>query len=181
MRINWGILVAVVLIAAMSYWAVDSLRLRTYSGSNLDIDIGTGVVTVTNPSTAAVAVQLVSPGTRSFTVTSSIEGVTGASTRQGSGSTATQLFAFELPSGVSEFSVARGNNVNFVASGAATLDAVVQSVSASEARTILIVTTVVVLSALFYISRATRHGWFSALRRRITGTQAAKPAAETAL
>ncbi len=170
MKFNWRVLIAVVLIGGGILWAVDSVRTRSYAGTNLNFLIGRGPVTVTNPSDESVAVQLVGKGSRSFSVSSSMEGVSGAPTRQGTGSTTTQLFAFDLPPGVSEFTVVRGGasatDVNFVGNADTRLDATVQPLDASDARTTILAAAVIVLGGLFYISRTTEHRWISTLRRQ---------------
>jgi len=167
MKINLKVLVALVLIVAVGYWAANSLLPRSYSGSALDFGVGSGTVTVTNPSTGPIPAQFIT-GSGSFRVASTVEGLSGNSTRQGSGSNATYVFDLELPPGESEFTVTRGRSVNFVADTEANLEATVQPVSASTARTTLIVTAVVVLGALFYIVRITKHRWINLLRRRET-------------
>jgi hypothetical protein len=81
---------------------------------------------------------------------------------------------------VSEFTVARGTNVSLVANTATNLEAVVQSSTASESRTTIIVAAVVVLGGLFYISRLNGHRWFGPMRRKADAKQAAKLVAEKA-
>ncbi len=176
MKINWRGLIALAVIAVALFWAVDSVRSRSYSGTNLNFAIGSGPVTVTNPSDEAIPVQLVGTGTRSFSVTTTLEGVSDASTREGTGRNTTQLLAFALPPGASEFTVARGANVNFVADTDTNLAATVQPQSESMARTTVIVAAVVILGALFYISRMNRHRWIGPMRRR----EAAQSLAESA-
>ena len=165
MRFNWKILAALVVLVGVTFWGVDSLRTRSYSGTDLNFDVGSGPVTVTNPSDQAIPVQLVGTGTRSFAVSSSIDGVAGSSTREGSGRNTTQLFEFELPPGVSEINVVRGTAVNFVASADTSLAASVQPVNAEEAKSTLILAAIVIMGALFYISRATGHRWINLIRR----------------
>jgi hypothetical protein len=180
MKMNWKSLVALALIVVALYWAVDSVRPRSYSGSNLNFAIGSGPVMVTNPADEPVSVQLVGTGTRSFSVTSTIEGVPDASTREGSGRNTTQLMDFALPPGASEFTVARGTNVNFVAGADNRLVAVVQPQGATEARTTVIVAAVVILGALFYISRTNGHRWIPTLGRQKAPVPVVKPLVEAA-
>src|SRR5688572_15861191 len=54
MKINWKVLVAIVVIVAAVIWAVDSIRSRTYEGSALNTSVGHGPVTVINPSDESV-------------------------------------------------------------------------------------------------------------------------------
>jgi len=179
MKINWKVLLATGLIVAVIYWAVGSVLPRSYSGSALNFGVGSGTVTVTNPSTESIPVQLVAKS-RSFRVSITIEGVSGPSTRQGSGRDATNLFEFVLPPGVSKFTITRGADVSFVANTETKLEATVLPVSVSESRTTIIVAAVVVLGALFYISRTTDHRWISILRRQETSVPDLKLAAESA-
>jgi hypothetical protein len=178
MKITWKVLLALALIVVASYWAVDSVRPRSYSGSNLNFAVGSGPVMVTNPADEPVSAQLVGSGTRSFTVTSTIEGVPDASTREGSGRSATQLIEFTLPPGASEFTVARGTNVNFVAGADTRLTATVQPQGATEARTTVIVAGVAILGALFYISRTNGHRWIPTLGRPKAPVPAVTPLVE---
>jgi hypothetical protein len=167
MKINWRVPIALLLIVGVSYWAGYSVFPRSYSGPALDFKVGSGTVTVTNPSNESVPAQLATKS-GSFRVSSAIEGLSGSSTRQGNGSSANNLFEFELPPGASEFTISRGRNVSFVANTETKLEATVQPVSGSTARTTLIVTAVVILATLFYISNTTHHRWIGLLRRQKT-------------
>lgn len=170
MKINWTMLktiLALVVIVGAVLWAVDSLRASTYSGANLNFEVGDGVVALTNPSDQAVPVQLNS--TRNFTVVSStIAGVSGASARQGTGSSLTNLFEFGLPPGESEFRVVRSSGatgvVTFAATTAANLVATTQPLSDTDYRATLIAMVVVILVALYYLSSLSEHRWLYALR-----------------
>lgn len=178
MKLNWRtfkIVVALAIVVGTIFWVVDSVRPRSYSGANLNFGFGSGPVTVTNPLEDPVRVQLVSPGTRSFTFLSTIDGVSGSSTRQGSGSTATQVVELDLPSGVSEFTLTRGTNVSFVTDTIANLAATVQPTDATQSRTILIVAAVVILGMLFYISRLTGHRWINVISSKNTPEQDTRP------
>ena len=166
MKFNWKVLVAVAVIALTVFWVVDSMRSRSYSGTNLNFGIGRGPVTLTNASEEPVLVQLIASGTRPFTVSTTIEDVFGSSTRQGSGRDTTQLFELASPPGMIEFTVARGTSVNFMANAVTQLDATVQLLSESETSTTLIAAAVVILAALFYIARTTRYNWMSSLMTR---------------
>ena len=176
MKFNWKILAALVVLVGVTFWGVDSLRTRSYSGTDLNFGVGSGPVTVTNPSDQAIPVQLVGTGTRSFAVSSSIDGVAGSSTREGSGRNTTQLFEFELPPGVSEINVVRGTAVNFVASADTSFAASVQPVNAEEAKSTLILAAIVIIGALFYSSKATSHRWVNLIRREKAAVQAVQPA-----
>jgi preprotein translocase subunit SecE len=175
MKINWKVPIALVLIVGVSYWAAYSVFPRSYSGPALDFKVGSGTVTVTNPSNESIPAQLVAKS-GSFRVSSAIAGLSGSSTRQGSGSSASNLFEFVLSPGVNEFAISRGRDVNFVASAETNLKATVQPVSTSTARTTIIVAVAVVLASLFYISRTTGHRWISILGHQKTSIPELKPA-----
>lgn len=177
MKINWKVLIALALAVGTTVWAVSSLLTSSYSGSNLNFGIGSGTVIVTNPSDEPVPVQFVGSRTRSFTVSSTTEGASGSSTREGTGNNSTHVFEFELPPGTSEFTIARGADVNFVADTATQLQARVNPLSADSARTTIIVALVVVLGALFYASKSTDHAWIRALRPQKTVVQDTQPTA----
>lgn len=95
MKLNWKTLKVVlvfVVVVGVAFWAVDSVRSRSYSGSDLSFDTAGGTITVTNPSDEPVAAQFIGTGSRSFRVSSTIEGVSGSSTRVESGSNRTHQF-----------------------------------------------------------------------------------------
>ncbi|MBZ0285133.1 MAG: hypothetical protein K8L97_30650 [Anaerolineae bacterium] len=166
MKPNWRVVIALVLIVGVIGWAVSSVLPRSFSGSNLTFGVGGGTVTVTNPSDVPVAVQLVGNGTRTFTVSSSIDGVAGSSVKQGTGNTSTHLFEYALPPGMSDILVLRGSGVNFVSSSDTNLVATINPLSQNETRTTLIITAVIVLGGLFYISHTTGHRLIKTLLRR---------------
>lgn len=166
MKINLKVLIAAVLIVVVSVWAIDSVRSRSYSGTDLNIMTGNGIVNVTNPSEASVPIQLTGVGTRSFTVSSTIDGLGGTSTRQGTGRTATQLLEVALPPGDSSFTVVSNSGVSFIANSTSRLDITVQPMSANGMRATLIVAGVGILIALFYMSHVTGHRLVRSLLRR---------------
>jgi hypothetical protein len=176
MKINLRVIIAAVVLVGAIFWAADSVRTRSYSGTDLNVGVGSGPVTVTNLSDEALPVQLVGTGTRSFSVTSTAEDVSGSSTRQGTGRSTTQLFEFELPAGITELMiVARGSEVSFVADTNSRLDVTVQPLTGSDAQTTLIFAAIVILGALFYISRATNHSWINLIRRDKATLQDTQP------
>lgn len=177
MKFNWRVIVAFVVLAGVIFWGANSILTRSYNGTDLNFGVGSGPVTVTNPSDQSLPVQLVSSRPGTFRVLSTIEGMSGSSTRQGSGRNATQFFEFDLPSGVSGFSVARGAEITFVANADTPLEATVQPLNAENSQTTLIATVVVILGALFYISRTTGHNWISRFRRVNASVQDTQPTA----
>ena len=175
MKIYLKVILSLVVIIAVLIWAVVSAQARTYSGTNLNMEIGQGAVSVTNSQDLPVDVQLVSAGTRSFSVASTIDGVAGSSKTQGTGSARTQLFEFAIPAGVSEFTVTRGTTVRFVSTAPSSLEVYVQPLTESDARTTIIAAAVVMLSALYYISRTTNHRWIAFLRGKPMPDQTTVP------
>jgi hypothetical protein len=166
MKLNWKILVAFVVLIGAIFWAVDSVRTRSYSGANLNVGVGSGPITIMNPSDETIPVQLIGTGTRSFSVLSTSEDIAGSSTRQGSGRTTNQLFEFNLPPGITELTIAtRGSSVSLVADSTANLDVTAQPLAQSDAQTTLIIAAVVILGSLFYISKATSHRWINRFRK----------------
>jgi hypothetical protein len=164
MKLNTQALMVLVLMIAVSIWAVNLIRPRNYSGNQLNFPVGSGTVTVNNPSDAPVPVLLSGISTRTYNLTSSIEGVAGRSTREGNGRAATQLFAFELPAGSSEFAVEHGTEVTFIADTLTQLTANVQPVGAGTTRNTIIALIVAIAGSLYYISSTMNHGWLAQLR-----------------
>lgn len=181
MKLNWKIIkvaVAVAVIVGTLFWATDSVRSRSYQGTQLTFVVGHGPVTVTNTAIQPVSVQLVGEGARSFSIASPTKGLSGSSTRQGTGSSMTQLLAFELPFGVSEFTVRRGataaTGVTFMASSFTGLAVIAQPLNPDETRITLVLAALVVLGALFYLSSMTGHAWIQILRGKVGSAPATK-------
>jgi hypothetical protein len=176
MKFSWKVLVALGALVGVVFWGANSLRTRSYSGTTLNFGVGGGPVTVENSMDTAVPAQLVSTGARSFVVSSTSEGISGSSMRQGSGSSATQLFELDLPPGVTELVIVeRSSAVSFVAVAGSGLDVTVHPLSENNTRLVAIVAAIVVLGALFYISRATGHRWIKLIRREKTPIHDTKP------
>lgn len=170
MKLNrnaFKIVLAFVVIAGVAFWAVDAVRSRSYSGANLSFDTADGIITVTNLSDEPAVAQFIGLGSRTFRVSSTIDGVSGSSTRVGTGSTQTQQFEFVLPPGTSEFTVSGSTDVSFVADTATELQATVNPMSSESRRNTLIAAAVVVFGTLFYASNVTGHQWFKSLRHRV--------------
>ena len=170
MKLNWNTLKVVlvfVVIVVVAFWAVDSIRSRSYSGTDLSFDTSGGTITITNLSDNPAAAQFTSSGSRTFRVSSTIDGVGGASTRVGTGSTRTYQFDFELPSGTSDFTISGGRGVRFVSATDTELQATVNPMSSESRRNTFIAVAVVILGALFYASHVFNHRWLNMFR---TGT-----------
>lgn len=162
------ILIAAIVIVAALYWAYDSLRLRTYSGTQNAFEVGSGSVVVTNPGPESVPVVMRTVGrSATFRVESNDLNLRETARRQGSGRSSYYAVNFELPAGRHEISVTRGSNVYFISDSDQRLEAVVNPAGVSGPTNTLIFTAVVVLGGLFYISRTTGHRWVGMLRNRL--------------
>jgi hypothetical protein len=171
MKFNWKVAIASVLILVSIVFAITSTSASSYTGKNLTFAVGTGSVSIINSSDVAIPVQLLGTGSRSFTIKSTIDDVSGSSTRDGSGSSATQIFDFDLPAGVNEFTITRGSNVNFVAETDTKLEATVQAMTANQSNTTMIAVIVFILIALYFISNTTNHQWIALLRNSNKATE----------
>ena len=160
MKINWKILVAVVLMVGAIAWTVNSIRSTSYNGTNLNFEVGGGTVTMTNPSSEPVPVRLTGALNRSFSVSSTIDGVPRISVREGTSPNIINLIEFELPPGVSEFTITRGSDVTFSADTNTSLKA---TVHAANTGTKIKVLAVFLLGVLFYISYTSDHRWLYTL------------------
>lgn len=180
---TFKIVLAFVIVIGAVVWAVTSVRSLSYSGANLTFVVGNGPVTMTNPSNQPIPAQLTRAGSSYFSVTSTIAGLSGSSTKQDNGTTFSQLLEFSLPPGVSEFTVGRGSDVttavNFVANTDTTLEATAQSLSTNDTRITIFVAVLIVVGALFYVSRATGHRWIGVLRGQPTPVLVLKPVDES--
>ena len=165
MKFNWKVALALILIVGAVVFGITSTSASSYSGKNLTFAVGTGSVSITNSSDVAIPVQLVGTGSRAFTVSSTMDEVSGSSDREGSGSSATQTFAFDLPSGDHEFSIARGNDVNFIAETDTNLKVTAQAMSESESSTMTTAIGIFIVLALYFISHTTGHQWIAMLRK----------------
>lgn len=163
MKLNWKIIVAIVLMIGAIAWTVDSTRSTSYSGSNLDFEVGNGTVMMTNPSSELIPVQLVATSNRSFSVSSTIDDMPLSSVRDGERPNLINLIEFELPPGESEFTITRGSDVNFMADTNTSLEATVQ---AANIGTKIQVLGVFLLVALLYMSFTTEHRWLYTLLGR---------------
>lgn len=178
MNMSWKIIKligAFVVIIGIIFWATISTLSKSYTGTDLNFEVGSGAVFVTNPSDQSIPVQFVGTGTRSFRVVSDIEGVSGNSTREGAGSTTTQLFELELPSGTSEFVIERGTNVTFITSISSELEATVNPMTADSSRNAIIAATVVIFGLLYYASTVIEHSWIGVLRGKNSNSQHTEP------
>jgi hypothetical protein len=183
MKFNWTTLKVVltfVVIVGVVFWAGNLVRSRSYNGGDLKFGVSSGLISITNPSDQAIPVQLIGSGSRTFRVSSTIDDVSGSSTREGSGSSRTHLFEFELPSGTSELIVSGGTDINLVASTDVNLQATVNPMSNDSRRNTLIATAVAVLGLLFYASNVVNHQWMNIFPGKNPLVQDTQPASVSA-
>lgn len=170
MKINFGVIIGIVVAIVAIFWAWDSTRVRTYSGSEMTFGIGGGTVIITNPSEAAVPITLSTTGTRAtFGIEGADPAFTGTSTREGTGRNAANVIPVEVPPGTHEFRVNRGSNVSLVMSGDQAIEVVVNPLNDNDARNTLIVGIVAALAGLFYASHSTGHALLKRLMGRSSG------------
>ncbi len=163
MKFNWKILAACLVIVAAIVLGVSTLSAKSYKGANLTFDVGGGAVTIKNPSAAPLAVQLTSPKSGVFSVTSPTEGLAGSSVK-GAGGKVAQMFDMMLPAGTTEFTVVKGVGVNFAATTDTLLEASAQPMNAGDTSSTLIAMLVVIVGALVFMSFTTDHQWFNIIR-----------------
>jgi hypothetical protein len=164
------IALAVVLALGVVLWAFISMRSYSYADKTLTFGVGSGSVLVTNPSLLSVPAQILGTGTRVFRVLSVTDGIGGSSTRQGTGSSSTQVYDFALAPGETEFRVTQGAGLNFNATADSSLQATINPLGESEARTTWIFALLVFAASLYYISHITQHSWIQRLRGQQTPT-----------
>lgn len=160
------VIVALVIIVGVAYWTFGDLRQLSYRGSDLSFAVGGGSVVVTNLEAEPIPVEMrTSAGrTSSFRITSAELGLNRVtSKREGSGSSAYQTTSFELPPGQARIDVVSGSGVHFVSTGGR-IQAVVTPMSPGDVQMRLILAGLVILAALYYISRTLQHRWIGALR-----------------
>lgn len=178
MKFNWKVIVALLIIPVVIYWAISSTATQTLSGAEITLNMGSGPVTIHNPSETAAAAVFSTTGTRgAFTIGGSVLDAPVASTRTGSGRTQANIVELELPQGTSEVFVARGSGVSLTLTGEAPLEVTVKPVSDSEARTTYIAAALISIAALVFVSFTTNHAWLKRLRgKKSTDATAGKPA-----
>lgn len=164
------VILALIVIIGVAYWAIDGVRERSYSGSRLSFDVGGGQVLVNNLSKDPIPVEMRTQGrTSSFRIVSSELALKETSKRQGSGSNAYHAINFELPPGQALIDVSYGSGVTFAATGKGRLAATVTPMSPESARVTLGFAGIVILVALYYLSAVLEHRWFRGLIGKLPG------------
>ncbi|NPV67244.1 MAG: hypothetical protein HPY64_08890 [Anaerolineae bacterium] len=169
MNIKTGlrVLIALAVIVAVVYWAVDSTRSRTYTGDEISFNMGSGSVVISHSAEEAALARFSTTGVRgTFAIASNALEVSVSSTRQGTGASAVNTVELEVPPGTADVRVTRGTDVNLTLEGAKAATVIFTPQSEEATRTTYIAAAIVILVALFYISRTFNHGWIGWLRRR---------------
>jgi len=168
MRNKIRLIIALLIMVGMVAWAINRVRDRSYSDSSFAVNVGSGSIVVTNPGSEPIPVSMRSEGrTGMFRIESEDLGLAVNAKRQNSGRVSYFAVQFDLPPGQATIDVVRGSDVLFVSGSDQRLNAVVTPMSESSARAILILTGMVELAALYYISGRFEHRWIGALRRRL--------------
>lgn len=167
------IVIALLVIAGTGYWAYDSVRTRSYEGTALQFTVGNGSrVNVSHDAEEPVTLDMTASA--GFAVTSTNTELSGTGTREGTGRDVVFRHQVELPAGTSDFRVTRGSNITFSMEGARGASAEVTPMDADSARSTVLVALVVMLAALYYVSRTLDHRWLKAILSKASpGSRAA--------
>lgn len=162
------VLVALLVVAAIWFWAINSVVKRSYSGAGIAFPVGSGVVEIDNRGQEPIPVSMRSEGrTSNFRVESSDLNLRENSRRQGGARTAYHIIEFEVPPGKATLEVTRGSNVKFISASSQPIDAVVAPKTPQSARNTLLLATVVTLGLLFYVSQLFDHRWVGMLLEKM--------------
>lgn len=163
------IILALAVIVGVAFWAFNGVRERTYNGTKLSFEVGSGYVEVNNLSQNVIPVEMrTDPGkAASFRIASTDLDLNVASKRQGSGRKAYHAVAFDLPPGRARIDVTRGSSVQFFAMDSGRIQATVTPMSAESARVTLGLAAAVILIALYYLSAVLEHRWLRNLVGRV--------------
>ena len=167
---NIRVIIALVVLAAVLYFAIGAVGQQTYAGEELSFTTS-GIATVVN--TGDEPFNLIATSGRSFTISTDDPDMrTLRAVREGSGRTAVYTVAADLSGGTTELRVTRGSDVNFAITADSAIQATVAARDAAGNRNILIAAAVVSLGLLFYMSNTTDHAWVKMLRQRAAGRKA---------
>lgn len=162
------VIIAVAIIIGVSFWCIDRIMTRNYQGARIAFDVGNGSVVITNPGQNPILTEMRSSGrTANFRIESPENNLRESSTRQGTRSNAYHAIQLELPSGQSTINITSGSNVRFLSPSDQRISAVVTPLNSESMRLTIIATLIIIVAALFYISRLYDHQWITSLRTRI--------------
>ena len=163
-------IISLVVMVGIIYFAVNAIRHRSYSGSEVEFTTS-GTVELVNSSDEPLEATLTSR-TR-FTINASDPDLEFATEREGSGRNAVYKFEGELPSGDLRLEVVRGD-VTFSLKGDSGVQATVIPQSSSSERAIIIIAIAACMGILGYMSFSTEHAWFGLVRRSVPMLNARK-------
>lgn len=167
-KINFRVVVALIVIVGAIYLAYDAVQTETLSGQTLNITTS-GVMKVTNSADEPATVNTTAKRTYTISV-SGQEKTTIRPTHEGSGASSAYIAEIELPPGLTTLSVTRGSDVTFDLQASAPLKATVGARSDEANRSVIFLAAAVCIASVVYMSFATQHAWFRLLRNRITNT-----------
>ena len=167
MKSKIQIVIAILVIVGVSYWAYTSLQTYAYTGSGIMFPVGGGHVVIRNTGDEAIPIEMRAEGrTTIFRVASAELGLSESARRVGSGRDAYYAVKFDLPPGQARIDVTRGNGVQLITRSETQIEAKITPLAANTIRWILGLTAVAILGSLYYISKAVDHSWVGALRGR---------------
>lgn len=164
-KIDFRVVLTLIVMVMVLFWAFSSTRQSSYSGENLNIPVGNGPTVITNDSSHVLTVQLAASGTRSaFSITSPDAGIPTRATREGSGRNTRHFIDFEVPPGTTQFQVSRGNGITLTTTGQAPVQVVAAPLNEGEVQMTMIIAGVVILIGMVYLSHTTEHSWLKWIR-----------------
>lgn len=166
MRIPWKALIAGVLLIGVLAWAYDTVRTRSYNGTDLTFELGGGSTVLFNNADNAAEARLSSTGSRgAFTIRSSSADTPITSAREGSGRNLRHVAVVPLPPGSTELVITRGGSITAQATSVAPLEVTVTPQSQTTTTTTLVFAFIVAAACLFYIVYSTADLWRRFIRR----------------
>ncbi len=172
MKTKIQLVVAILVIVGVAYWAYTSVRALRYVGANIMFPVGSGHVVIQNPGNEPIPIEMRSGGrTANFRVASGALDLAEAAKRQGTGRDAYYSVNFDLPPGQARIDVTWGSGVQLISRSDTRIEAVVTPLASGSMRWILIGAGAVIAYALYYMSRVTQHRWLSTLRTRLAGNR----------
>lgn len=157
------LVIAIAAVALMITWILP----RNYSGSELNLPVGAGMLTITNESSDTIPVMMVGTGPELFAVSSDVPVAVGTSIRSSMGVAGSHQYTFGLPPGTHEFTVLNNRDVNLYAWSTSMLSASMQPMSTFVQGLMIAVSVGIAVLALAYVSSLAYQGL---THRRPTGT-----------
>lgn len=161
MKINFKVILALVVMVGIVYFAFNAVQKENLSGAELTfVTSGVAVINATEP------VNLVAQSPRTFTLTSADTDLgTLRPTREGSGRDLRHVLDIELGEGRTQLQVTRGADVSFTLSGSETINVTLAARDDAANRNILIGAAIASLLLLAYSGYSTRDTWMGIIRK----------------